>query len=133
MYGGGAAGGIVILLLLLFPFNYWVSKKIIKEKILIFNFILFLNLFFYLYCLFLSDLVVDFLSVSLFNAKYSISDEFPKASMMIAGLFEAFITTTIIHFIWKRLNIYKLIYLFLIAFFPAMIFIMVRWLCTRDL
>ncbi|MHA3115729.1 hypothetical protein E0H86_00805 [Acinetobacter sp. ANC 4635] len=129
MYGGGAAGGAVILLLLLLPFYYWMSKKIIKEKILIFNLIL----FFYFYCLFLSDLVVDFLSVSLFNAKYPVSDEFPKASMMIAGLLEAFITTTIIHFIWKRLSFYKLIYLFLIAFFPVMTCIIVRWLLTRDL
>ncbi|MHA3050833.1 hypothetical protein [Acinetobacter sp. ANC 4640] len=128
MYGGGAAGGVVILLLLLLPFNYWVSKMITKEKILIFNLILFLNLFFYFYCLFLSDLVVDFLSVSFFNAKYPVSDEFPKASMMIAGLLEAFITTTIIHFIWKRLRFYKLIYVFLIAFFPAMTCIIVRWL-----
>ncbi|ENU79815.1 hypothetical protein F975_02444 [Acinetobacter sp. ANC 3789] len=129
MYGGG----VVILLLLLLPFNYWVSKKIIKEKILIFNLIVFLNLFFYFYCLFLSDLVVDFLSVRFFNAKYPVSDEFPKASMMIAGLLEAFITTTIIHFIWKRLSFYKLIYVFLIAFFPAMTCIIVRWLLTRDL
>ena len=133
MYGGGAAGGVVILLLLLLPFNYWVSKKIIKEKILIFNLILFLNLFFYFYCLFLSGMVVDFLSVRFFNAKYPVSDEFPKASMMIAGLLEAFITTTIIHFIWKRLSFYKLIYVFLIAFFPAMTCIIVRWLLTRDL
>lgn len=128
----GGAGAVVILFLLLLPFHYWVSKKIIKEKIFIFNLILFLNLFFYFYCLFLSDRFVDFLSLNIFNAKYTFSDEFPKVSMMIAGLLEASVSITIIHFIWKRLSFYKQTYVFLIALFPAMICMLIRWLATSG-
>lgn len=92
--------GFFSLLLLLIPLNFLISNKILLKKKFFFNMVLFLNLFFTVYCLlftfYFSDLVIE-------KGKYNIIHDFYLNHDLVVILISGGVQLSIMHMVFKIL------------------------------
>jgi len=92
--------GFFSLLFLLIPLNFLLSNKILKKKKVFFNIVLFLNLFFTVYCLlfifYLSGLVIG-------EQDYNIVRDFYLNYDLVVILISGGVQVSIMHIVFKIL------------------------------
>lgn len=121
--------GAVALLLLLIPLNFWFSRKLIDSKHFLFNLILFINLILYFYIVIIFFILFHYLGELLSYESLASA----HMNLIAAGLFESIITTSLITLIFKgQIKMKYLKYIYFITFFPALIFILARWIAIGE-